>query len=370
MPSTQTIKSQPTGSQLEWLENVLTTKFKLSDWELQAPIADASFRAYSRIVHSQGSYMLMHFPPTQEDGQTIVESSKFLIKNNIRVPQLLGYDLDVGVVLQEDMGSELLFSYTEESTKPEQRLELYLQSIGQIDLLQDLDAKEFGYFDPARQIREMQLFSEWFIGKWLGTSEPNTLAELEDLYLQLSEEIFTAPQCCIHLDFHSRNLCVLTEGNERNSHKNIGVLDYQDLLQGHFCYDIWSLLKDAYVLLPEGMNQTLFQSFINLSTNRFDLSEDYVRLHYNLIGVQRCLKVCGTFSRLSLRDGKGHYLPHIPLVLNYLLEATTWLKQDRLSQNTSILSSNPSLEASLQVLVRILPQLITQTQQKLLVTDL
>ena len=33
------------------------------------------------------------------------------------------------------------------------------------------------------------------------------------------------------------------------------------------------------------------------------------------------LKVCGTFARLYLRDGKRDYLQHIPLVMDYLNEA-------------------------------------------------
>lgn len=366
MQSQQITQSNPTPSQLQWLNKTLKTELNIGDWQLQPPIADASFRAYSRVIYSQGSYMLMYFPPTHEDGETIVATSKFLINSNIRVPRLIDYDLDVGALLQEDMGTKLLFNYNNgsynnnASRNEQQQLQLYQQSLQQLELLQGLDATEFGYFDHIKQMNEMQLFSEWFIDKWLSMQDIINPAELEALYSKLAKEVLTAPQCCIHLDFHSRNLCVVAGDSE---HENIGILDYQDLLQGHFCYDIWSLLKDAYVRLPEKMSQTLLHDFSQISSQRFAVSDEYINLHYNLIGVQRCLKVCGIFSRLFLRDGKEHYLPHIPLVLEYLETAVTWL----INQG---LVSNASLKKDLQNLASNLPQLRDATERKLSSTSL
>jgi len=40
---------------------------------------------------------------------------------------------------------------------------------------------------------------------------------------------------------------------------------------------------------------------------------------FEIMGVQRHLKILGIFSRLSLRDGKHNYLNDIPLVEKYLL---------------------------------------------------
>lgn len=369
-PPAQLTPGQITPAQNKWLEHFLVNELQLSDWQMQPPIADASFRAYTRITHDQGSYMLMHFPPNQENGDIIISSSKFFISNNIRVPQLLGYDLGVGVVLQEDMGTELLSDYNQidsgivdsgnndenidDGIDEPLRQQLYQKSLGQLNLLQGLDASDFGYLDSDKLLGEMHLFDEWFIGKWLGTPPSVNWDELKHLYLCLVEQILMAPQCCTHLDFHSRNICILKSGGG----KNIGLLDYQDLLQGHFCYDIWSLLKDAYVRLPQGMSDNLFKEFSATATQKFAITNDYVRLHYNIIGVQRCLKVCGVFSRLFLRDGKEHYLPHIPLVMEHLNAAITSLLEDDLASN--------DLTNGLRGLGELLPQLSTLVEQKLL----
>ena len=43
---------------------------------------------------------------------------------------------------------------------------------------------------------------------------------------------------------------------------------------------------------------------------------------FDLMGLQRHIKVLGTFARLYLRDGKPAYLDDLPLVIHYVLEIT------------------------------------------------
>ena len=106
---------------------------------------------------------------------------------------------------------------------------------------------------------------------------------------------------------------------------NIGVIDFQDALIGPITYDLVSLLKDAYVELEE--------EFIIDKSVRFwerackegllqknDFSDFFLK--FEMMGVQRHLKILGIFSRLSLRDGKHNYLSDIPLVERYLLKAS------------------------------------------------
>ena len=43
-------------------------------------------------------------------------------------------------------------------------------------------------------------------------------------------------------------------------------------------------------------------------------------LSYNLLAIQRHMKVLGIFCRLSLRDNKDQYLQHLPRVKKMLYE--------------------------------------------------
>lgn len=304
--------------------------------------------------------MLMYFPPKKEPGDIIVESSKFLLQHNIRVPQLYAYDLSLGLVLQEDMGEELLFKHCQVSQESSPPYEPYRASLQQLNLLQGLDASQFGLLGQDKLLEEMQLFSDWLIDKWLGVSQQVDMASLLAVYSRLAQEIITAPICCVHLDFHSRNLTILPPSSSGES-ETIGILDYQDLLQGHFCYDIWSLLRDAYVRLPEDFAAKLFGEFSKQAQQRFSISRTYVHRHYNLIGVQRCLKVCGTFARLFLRDGKQHYLPHVPLVMGYLQQALQELSQ-KMYEGTE--ESSFGME-QIELLQQLMPKLLELTEQKL-----
>jgi aminoglycoside/choline kinase family phosphotransferase len=54
-----------------------------------------------------------------------------------------------------------------------------------------------------------------------------------------------------------------------------------------------------------------------------DLNEQTFLRWFDWMGLQRHLKVLGTFARLYLRDGKSSYLDDLPLVISYVLEITT-----------------------------------------------
>ncbi|MDP6199059.1 MAG: phosphotransferase, partial [Porticoccaceae bacterium] len=44
---------------------------------------------------------------------------------------------------------------------------------------------------------------------------------------------------------------------------------------------------------------------------------------FDLMGLQRHIKVMGIFARLALRDGKEGYLKDLPLVIDYSLEVAS-----------------------------------------------
>jgi aminoglycoside/choline kinase family phosphotransferase len=106
---------------------------------------------------------------------------------------------------------------------------------------------------------------------------------------------------------------------------NPGVLDFQDATVGAVTYDLVSLLKDCYVRWPrqrvlawvDEYRAQAAQAGIPLAADRAAFLRDF-----ELMGLQRHLKVLGIFARLWYRDGKPGYLRDLPLVLDYTLEVT------------------------------------------------
>ena len=53
------------------------------------------------------------------------------------------------------------------------------------------------------------------------------------------------------------------------------------------------------------------------------MPEQEFLLWFDLMGLQRHIKVLGIFARLWLRDGKPGYLRDLPLVIRYTLEVAS-----------------------------------------------
>jgi aminoglycoside/choline kinase family phosphotransferase len=85
-----------------------------------------------------------------------------------------------------------------------------------------------------------------------------------------------------------------------------------------------SLFKDAYIQWDEGIVMDWLIRYWEKARKaglpvRADFGEFY--RDYEMMGVQRHLKVLGIFARLYHRDGKAGYLNDMPRVMHYLRAA-------------------------------------------------
>ena len=103
-----------------------------------------------------------------------------------------------------------------------------------------------------------------------------------------------------------------------------GVIDFQDALRGPIGYDLVSLLKDCYISWSRERVERWVRGYRrvlgNLGANVGDSEYQFMRW-FDLIGVQRHIKVLGIFARLWHRDGKIGYLADLPLTLEYVRDA-------------------------------------------------
>jgi hypothetical protein len=178
-------------------------------------------------------------------------------------------------------------------------------------------------YDRAPLERELNLMPEWFLGKHLRLElSPDERALLTVTNEFLINEALLQPQVFVHRDFHSRNLMVLAQS--RTDNRGPGVIDFQDALRGPIGYDLVSLLKDCYISWSRERVERWVRGYRrvlgNLGANIGDSEYQFMRW-FDVIGVQRHVKVLGIFARLWHRDGKIGYLADLPLVLNYVLDA-------------------------------------------------
>lgn len=298
-----------------WLEKEFAQD--LMAWE--ALSGDAGFRCYYRFKVNGNSYIAVDAPNTHSNNQAFVNVHSLLNGNAIKVPKIICVDLSAGFFCLEDLGDELLSQVTLAERKA-----FYLQAIDELAKITELPLKEADYlpdYDSRLLDTEMQIFVDWLLGEHLNiVLSENESQALQEAFRFLKENALEQPQVVVHRDYHSRNLMLTVS-------KEIAVIDFQDAVKGPITYDIVSLLRDCYILLPHDELQYLLAYFIQklkaLNLPSIDnISDERLHRWFDLMGVQRHVKASGIFARLHHRDGKSHYLKDIPLTLSYVKDVS------------------------------------------------
>lgn len=320
---------QRTNALSAWAQQCLATMpgqegAAASPGNIDTVSGDASFRRYFRLHGGNGSrYILVDAPPAHEDCHRFVHVARLFRDAGLLTPQVLAVDYEQGFMLLEDFGDTLYLPAL---------LASRAQSDGNADVLYgaamaalvELQANgrsgELPPYDRALLRAELQLFDHWFCERFVGLQlDAETRDMLDGTWAFLEDAALRQPQVCVHRDYHSRNLMIL---NDDPGHAP-GVIDFQDAVTGACTYDLVSLLRDCYIVWPQARVQQWALQFHTRARQRGVLPEadDFQRFmrDFDLMGIQRHIKVIGIFCRLNLRDGKAGYMADIPLVIDYVL---------------------------------------------------
>jgi len=279
--------------------------------------ADASFRRYFRVWHEGGTSIAMDAPPGHEDVGPYVRVAAIMHAAGVNVPRVIAQDPARGFLLLTDLGDRQYLDALRQGEDPDRLYGDALRSL--VRLQARADPADLPPYDAARLRQEMDLFPAWFLPHHLGL-EPSAGERdlLEEVFEFLVEAALRQPAVLVHRDYHSRNLMVCDEDNP-------GILDFQDAVLGPVTYDLVSLLKDCYVTWSRERVEAWVDLYRGLATEAgVDTGADRHAFHrdFDLMGLQRHVKVLGIFARLWYRDGKSGYLRDLPRVLDYVIEAT------------------------------------------------
>lgn len=306
------------------------------DFELKPASEDASFRSYHRLSLQDKSFIVMDAPPPEEDCKPFVQINETLLASGINVPVIHHMDLEQGFLVLDDFGDTLYLPELNSNSADR----LYSDAIKSLVTMQSkTETQDIPVYDEALLRREMALFTEWLLAKHLQIDLSNEeTAAINTVFSLLVDNAIQQPQAFVHRDFHSRNL-MITKTN------NPGVIDFQDAVHGPISYDLVSLLKDCYIKWSkQEINGWLEFYLQQLSERGTEIDRQTFQRWFDLMGVQRHLKASGIFARLSLRDGKHHFLNDVPRTLSYIVD----LKSDyeELSSLCTLIEEKvlPSLE--------------------------
>jgi N-acetylmuramate 1-kinase len=298
-----------------------------SDVEIEPASADASFRSYWRLRIGTNSWVVMDSPPGLEDIRPWLDIGARLRRAGLHAPEVYAADADQGFILMEDLGARTYLPELNDATAAG----LYRHALNALLRMQcDVDAGDLPAFDATRSIPEMELLGPWFLERHLGFQpDCDDWDVIEQTFRLLADSADEQPRRFMHRDFHSRNLLIARADNPPTTAIgspsrlmiNPGIVDFQGAMLGPVSYDLASLLRDCYIAWPIERVDAWVEAHRNrLATEGIvDVGAARFRRWFDLIGLQRHIKVLGIFCRLWYRDGKAGYLADLPRVLDYVL---------------------------------------------------
>jgi tRNA threonylcarbamoyl adenosine modification protein YjeE len=305
---------------------------------------DASSRSYERLTADGRSFIVMNWPakpdgpPVKrglpysaiahlaEDVKPFVAMAQGLRERGFSAPKIYSADCDAGLVVLEDLGTELVVAGN--PAKPV--IERYARATDLLVALHGIDlppvlpiGPQVEYALPSYDLDafliEAELLVDWYLPHRGGAASAEARAHFGSLWRDALRPVLDAPKTWVLRDFHSPNMMWL---GEREGIAKVGLLDFQDAVLGPAAYDLASLLQDARVDMPEEAEIALFGRYVG-ARRQVDPGFDaiaFARL-YATLAVQRATKILGIFARLDRRDHKSQYLRHMPRVWHYLRRA-------------------------------------------------
>ncbi len=277
--------------------------------------ADASFRRYFRITRtgSDATWVVMDAPPERENCEPFIRIAELFAAAGLHVPRILHRDLARGFLLLDDLGRQTYLDVIEEASADA----LFDDAI--VALIRLQAASKPGVlppYDRALLARELSLFPEWFVERHLARRFDAVQQEAwNSTCTTLIESALAQPCVYVHRDFMPRNLM--------QTRPNPGVLDFQDAVYGPVTYDVVCLFKDAFLSWPAARIESWVARYRELAARADVAQPDDFQRAFDLMGLQRHLKVLGIFARIRHRDGKPQYLEDAPRFVRYVRDVAT-----------------------------------------------
>ena len=288
------------------------------NYRLKKISGDASFREFYRLKKGNKSSIIVKANKEKFKNLIIYAIvNKILKKNKINSPALISNHYKHGMIEISDLGEK---SFYDVAVKKKNKLNYYKDLIEIIFKLQRIKIKKsynLGKYKFKLQKysfknlhKESDLFFDWYLkfsSKNLKIRKIKRILkkELNKIY----KKLYFKNDTFVHKDFHASNIMI--------NKKKFGLVDSQDAIIGNPLYDVVSLIDDVRIKLPINLQNKLLKFYYSkckLKRENFkNLKNDY-----DILSVQRNLKILGIFVRLSKRDNKSTYLKYLPHTWNLI----------------------------------------------------
>ncbi len=306
------------------LETFLSKREASGDVEQLTP--DASTREYFRIGWKGGSAIACVYPESfKEAEQSYLDVTGLFSLSGLPVAEVLDFDAELGVIVQEDLGDRILRDVLVDADDPTCE-ELVQNAVALIPRIQAATGKAFELdsiasrlrFDSEKLLWELEFFKTHYFSTY--KNDPLSADDDEKItseFVELAQELESKARVLCHRDFHAANLMLDHDGRLR-------IIDHQDARIGSVAYDLVSLLLDRVTVPPSAEWLAEKRRFFLSERERLGLDqidEPAFAEEFRLQTIQRCLKAIGTFSFQSVNRGKTYFVPFIKPMFQIVLRA-------------------------------------------------
>lgn len=284
----------------------------MKEIKFQNLAGDASARRYVRIYNDQDSFILMIFPKLEQKmGSNFLDIQAELAKHKVLVPEVLGFDMNLGYILLQDLGDLTLERRFYENQEFAKTLPYYYKSIDEIlkihHIAMDKTSKAPFFhieFDTEKLLWELNYMKKNLLQEFFSLEMTEEFsAALDKDFIQICQHLSRLPQVVCHRDYHSRNIMLHRD--------QTFVIDFQDARMGPCQYDLVSLIRDSYVDLTLEQEELLLKYYFEKMPESITQGWDAFIANYKIQILQRTLKACGSFSSFYNQKKDTRYIKHI-----------------------------------------------------------
>ena len=289
------------------------------NYKLKKISGDASFRQFYRVIKGNKTSIIVQAKKDKfRNLISYLAINKILRKNNVNAPKLLSNHYKYNMIEITDLGEK---SFYDEINQKKNKFNEYKKVIRFILKLQKIKIKKnynFGKHKIKIQTysltslhKESDLFFDWYLKyftKNLKTKKIKKVLkyELNEIY----KKLYFRNDTFVHRDFHASNVMI-------NKKKTLGIIDNQDAIIGNPLYDVASLIDDVRLKLPNKLQNKILK-FYHLNSKYKNERYESLKNDFDILSIQRNLKILGIFVRLFKRDDKSNYLKYLPNTWNLI----------------------------------------------------
>lgn len=307
-------------------------------------LGDASTRAYETVSWKNSRPAILMNAPQRPDGPPVRDGLPYsriahLAENVIpfvaidimlrdagfAAPEIFAQDLDQGLLLIENLGSEGIVDV--DGSPVLERYEACARLLAAMhgrtwpDRIAVAPGVEHVVppYDRRAMTIEVELLTDWYIPFRSGAPVARGFrAAFLDAWDGVFDRLETTERSLVLRDYHSPNVIWRPQ---HTGHDRIGLIDFQDAVIGPSAYDVASLAQDARVTIPPALEERTVAAYRAARHEAGSFDGGAFEFAYAAMAAQRNSKILGIFVRLNVRDGKPGYLKHLPRIRSYLARA-------------------------------------------------